>query len=79
MSLGKINISTEVQKTMAVPMRSQKPKDPNQIRHCVAFNVIVVRVSYYLVTFFISKKNCFHSKIILFVEIRIRFLFSFVT
>ncbi|VDK88842.1 unnamed protein product [Litomosoides sigmodontis] len=41
MSIGKINISTEVQKTVAVPMRSQKPKDPNQIRHCVAFNVIV--------------------------------------
>ncbi|CAG9532989.1 unnamed protein product [Cercopithifilaria johnstoni] len=41
MSIGKINISTEVQKTIAVPMRSQKPKDPNQIRHCVAFNVIV--------------------------------------
>ncbi|KAL3998247.1 hypothetical protein ACH3XW_14275 [Acanthocheilonema viteae] len=41
MSIGKINISTEVQKTMVVPMRSQKPKDPNQIRHCVAFNVVV--------------------------------------
>ncbi|EJD76388.1 hypothetical protein LOAG_16678 [Loa loa] len=41
MSTGKLNISTEVQKTMAVPMRSQKPKDSNQIRHCVAFNVVV--------------------------------------
>uniref|UniRef100_A0A158Q6Q2 DEP domain-containing protein n=1 Tax=Elaeophora elaphi TaxID=1147741 RepID=A0A158Q6Q2_9BILA len=41
MSIGKINISTEVQKTAAVPVRSQKPKDPNQIRHCVAFNVVV--------------------------------------
>ncbi|VDM93941.1 unnamed protein product, partial [Onchocerca ochengi] len=41
MCTGKINISTEVQKTMALPMRSQKPKDLNQIRHCVAFNVVV--------------------------------------
>ncbi|KAM3721200.1 General transcription factor 3C polypeptide [Dirofilaria immitis] len=41
MSTGKINIFAEVQKIMAVPVRSQKPKDPNQIRHCIAFNVIV--------------------------------------
>ncbi|VIO96526.1 Uncharacterized protein BM_BM6436 [Brugia malayi] len=40
-NIGKINISTEVQRTLAVPIRSQKPKDPNQIRHCVAFNVVV--------------------------------------
>ncbi|VDO44093.1 unnamed protein product, partial [Onchocerca flexuosa] len=54
MCTGKINICTEVQKTMALPMRSQKPKDLNQIRHCVAFNVVVVRDSYCIAIFCIS-------------------------
>ncbi|VDN05694.1 unnamed protein product [Thelazia callipaeda] len=38
---GNLNIFAETQKAVTVPSRSQKPKDQNQVRHCVAFNVIV--------------------------------------
>ncbi|VDM36755.1 unnamed protein product [Toxocara canis] len=38
---GKVTISTETQQSMSFPMRSLKPTDLNQIRHCVAFNVVM--------------------------------------
>lgn len=75
MCTGKINISTEVQKTMALPMRSQKPKDLNQIRHCVAFNVVVVRDSYFIAIFCVSndKLGCLLVELFVFREREISF------
>ncbi|VDK67099.1 unnamed protein product, partial [Gongylonema pulchrum] len=40
-NIGKISINSEVQKANVLPLRSQKPKDPNQIRHCIAVNVVI--------------------------------------
>uniref|UniRef100_A0A914S402 Uncharacterized protein n=1 Tax=Parascaris equorum TaxID=6256 RepID=A0A914S402_PAREQ len=40
--IGKVTISVETPQGITYPMRSQKPTDFNHIRHCIAFNVVMV-------------------------------------